>query len=169
MLSEQVWTMLMEPAKIGTRPSKRRIGNIRLINSADLLYRPAIILYRHKCSISLTICTTNDHLREYLTGSTLAKASIRQTWSAFVILNNHRLHKIRTFMRSLRTPNILAIQLIQALERIIWSLISGLSKILVVPLGPNSLVQNLRTLVTSMKPMTAKSTKQLKLAIIVKS
>ena len=170
MPSEPPWTMRMEPAKTGTHPSKRRIGNIRSINSADLLCRLATIQCKHKCSISLMTYTTNGRLKGYLTGSTLAKVSIiRQTWPACVMLNNHRLHKTRTFMRSLRTPNILAIHFIQALERTIWSLISGQSKILVVLLGLSSLVQNLRTLVNSMKPTTAKSTRQLKWATIVKS
>ena len=169
MPSEPPLTMRMVPAKIGTHLSKPRIGNIRSINSADLLYRLATIQCKHKCSIFLMTCTTNGRLKGYQTGSTLAKVSIiRQTWPAFVTLNNHRLHKIITFMRSLRTPSILAIHFIQVLKRIIWSLISGLSKILVVLLGLSSLVQNLRILVNSMKLTTAKSTKQLKSATTVK-
>ena len=145
----------------------------RKITIVDLLCSLITTQYKHRCSIFLMTYTNNNSnkglLRGYLIDLILTKESIRQTHTACVMLNNHLLGKI--FMRSLRTLNTPPIHFTQALypKRVICSPILDLSKILVVQLDLNSLLQNLRTLVYFMKVKTVKSTRKLKKVTLVKS
>ena len=160
----------MKSANLKIRPSWQRIGNIKSVNSADLestlrktslMFKRKITVvvalcsrtttqFRLRCSTYLMIWNNKGHLRGYPADLITAKESFNQNWPACVMFHQHQTHKSRTFMRSLRTLNTQVIHFIQAPKRIPWSLISGLSKILVVPLSLSSLLQSLHILVNSM-------------------